>query len=119
MRYLELKEEIELLGSNSSQSCVTQKAADPSTSELKESPLTEALRITRGDRQESYGPPRQDFIRTAAIWSAILGYPIPPTMVPLFMIGLKVSREVNKHKRDNLVDIAGYVNTLDMLYEDS
>jgi len=33
------------------------------------------------------------------------------------MIALKISRECNKHKRDNLVDIAGYAKTIDMVME--
>lgn len=31
------------------------------------------------------------------------------------MVCLKLSRQMNKPKRDNLVDAAGYVNCLDMI----
>jgi hypothetical protein len=34
------------------------------------------------------------------------------------MICLKLSREQNKPKRDNLVDIAGYINCLHMVIEE-
>lgn len=70
--------------------------------------LEEALRITKGDRQASYGPPDQDFQRTAAIWSAIKGVPFEAREVAMFMVALKLSRETHQRKRDNWVDIAGY-----------
>ena len=35
------------------------------------------------------------------------------------MIQVKVSREINLHKRDNLVDLIGYALTLDAVQEDS
>ena len=31
------------------------------------------------------------------------------------MIGVKLSRECNEHKRDNLIDIAGYALTVQMI----
>jgi len=68
--------------------------------------LEEAL--TKGDRNAQYGPPDQDFQRTAAMWSAIKGVPFEAREVALFMIALKLSRETHQRKRDNWVDIAGY-----------
>lgn len=91
-----------------------------SVSEPSGSPLEEALRLTTGDRQSSYGHPLQDFTRTAGLWTALLSLqsrPITPEEVALCLVMLKASREMNKHKRDNLVDMAGYVNCLDMLIE--
>jgi len=35
------------------------------------------------------------------------------------MVGLKISREVNKPKRDNRVDGAGYFETLDMVRQEA
>jgi Domain of unknown function (DUF6378) len=89
------------------------------TSVPKRGPLEEALLLTTGDRQQSYGHPLEDFSRTAGLWTALLGKkllsPITPEEVALCMVCLKLSREMNKHKQDNLVDMAGYVNCLDML----
>lgn len=69
----------------------------------------EAATHVYGDRQASYGHPATDFERTGRIWGAILGIPdVPPHLVALCMAGLKVSREVNKPKRDNIVDLIGY-----------
>lgn len=70
--------------------------------------LEEALRITRGDRQAQYGPPDQDFQRTARMWSALKGVDFTAKDVALFMVLLKCSRQTHQDKRDNWVDIAGY-----------
>lgn len=90
------------------------------TSSSRVQPLEEALRLTVGDRQNSYGHPTDDFFRTAGMWTALLGLPpgtITPEKVALMMVLLKISREMNKHKQDNLVDMAGYVNCLHMILE--
>ena len=81
----------------------------------KETILEEAKRIVHGDRGENYGHPFEDFSRTAKIWSAILGVEVEPEQVALCMVGVKISREVNRPKRDNIVDGAGYFETLDMV----
>lgn len=73
--------------------------------------LPEAESLVHGDRNKDYGPPIEDFTRTAKIWSAILGIEIRPEQVPLCMIAVKLSRECNRPKRDNMVDIAGYAET--------
>jgi len=70
--------------------------------------LEEALQITRGDRNATYGPPDQDFRRTAAMWTALKGVPFEPFEVAAFMVALKLSRQTHARKRDNWVDIAGY-----------
>jgi len=78
--------------------------------------LAEASRITRGNRQAQYGPPDQDFRRTAGMWSALFaaklkeGVTFEPRDVALAMILLKTSRETHQRKRDNWVDIAGYAS---------
>ncbi len=84
---------------------------------LSEGVLIEAQRITGGDRQRDYGHPLADFSRTAALWNALLagrlreGKSIESADVPLFMIAVKLARQVHGYKRDNLVDIAGYART--------
>ena len=77
---------------------------EPETEDI----LHEALRLTTGDRQAQYGPPTQDFSRTAAMWTALFGHAFEPKDVALAMILLKASRQVHQRKRDNWVDIAGY-----------
>ena len=72
--------------------------------------LEEAIRITRGDRQAQYGPPDQDFERTAKMWSALKGVEFEAREVAMFMICLKLSRETHQRKRDNWVDASGYAS---------
>jgi hypothetical protein len=84
----------------------------------KESVAQEADRLVSGDRGSDYGHPLDDFTKTAKIWSAILGCDVTPEQVGLCMVGVKISREVNKHKRDNLVDICGYAKTIEMIVDE-
>ncbi len=83
--------------------------------EPSESILDIAKKAVHGDRGEDYGHPYDDLNRTAKLWSALTGYEFTAKEVGLCMICVKLSRETNKHKEDNLVDIAGYaevVNTI-------
>lgn len=85
--------------------------------------LAEALNITNGDRQKYYGHPADNHGNTADLWSAYLGrkYGFFPALkltsrdVCMMMVLLKVSRDANSSKRDNLVDIAGYVRNADQI----
>jgi hypothetical protein len=71
--------------------------------------LTEADNLVNGDRNVSYGDPRQDFQRTAAMWSAYLGQELRPHDVAALMALLKVSRiRWSPEKRDSWADLAGY-----------
>lgn len=79
----------------------------------------EAREIVRGgDRETSYGHPRNDLERTAKIWSGILSAEVTPEQVALCMIGLKMSRLVQTpHHHDSMVDIIGYAICYDRLEE--
>lgn len=76
----------------------------------EDSVLLEASRLTAGDRQNQYGPPDQDFSRTAQMWTALKGVKFEPWEVAAFQICIKLSRQTHQHKRDNWVDIAGYAH---------
>ena len=80
--------------------------------EPRKSILIEAEGLVHGDRNADYGHPLDDFKRTAKIWGAILGIEVTPEQVGLCMCGVKISRECNKSKRDNMVDLAGYAETV-------
>jgi len=74
----------------------------------EETCLQEAQRLVYGDRNASYGHPYDDFSRTAKLWSAILGHDVTAEQAALCMCAVKISRQVNSPKRDNMVDLAGY-----------
>lgn len=78
----------------------------------------EAEALVHGPRNADYGHPLDDFTKTALIWSAILGIEVTPEEVALCMVGVKLSREVNKPKRDNLVDAHGYLMTYRMVKDE-
>lgn len=85
---------------------------------VEESAVEEAHRLVHGNRGADYGHPIEDYTRTGRMWGAILGLPdLDPRTCCLMMAALKVSREVNKHKRDNLVDLAGYAECAQMVAE--
>ena len=83
-----------------------------------ETVLEEADELVNGARQEDYGHPLDDFSRTAQMWSAILGDEVTPEQVALCMCAVKLSRQCNRPKRDNLVDLAGYAQTCQMVLDE-
>lgn len=75
--------------------------------------LTEAKTLITGDRNNTYGPPTQDFQRTADMataWGFRVGdQPLQAYHVAIFMILLKMSRlRWTPGKRDSWVDTGGY-----------
>jgi hypothetical protein len=81
---------------------------------MPESILQEAERLVHGDRGADYGHPLDDFSRTALMWSAILDAEVTAEQVGLCMMAVKISRQCNRPKRDNMVDAAGYAETVQM-----
>lgn len=81
----------------------------------------EAHAAVYGDRQDDYGHPREDFTRTAVLWTGLLqhklaeGEWIEAEDIGRCQIAVKLARDVHAPKRDNRVDIAGYALTLDRL----
>lgn len=77
--------------------------------------LEEAERLINGDRNRDYGHPYDDWSKVAAMWNAMWGTDLGPHDVGLAMICIKLARETNRAKRDNLTDIAGYAGALEMV----
>jgi hypothetical protein len=94
-----------------------QKHASPDESKepviaSRTSVLTEAQGLVHGDRNVQYGPPAAEYARTVGMVNAMLAAklkePLTPEDLAYIMICLKLSRQINKPKRDSLVDAAGY-----------
>lgn len=66
--------------------------------------------LVDGERQADYGEPVANMERIAEMWSGILGHRVTGAEVALCMAGLKLTREENRHKADNLADLAGYLH---------
>lgn len=77
-----------------------------------------AASLVTGDRQDAYGHPLDDFTRAGKIWEAILGVPVTAEQVALCMVGIKISRQTNAPKLDNVIDGIGYFLTLAMVQEE-
>lgn len=80
----------------------------------------------RAERGERYGHVQINHASIGAIWGAILlqamssgrwdiGSAIPPELVTLMMVGVKMSREAFRHGDDNIVDAKNYIDFTDEL----
>jgi hypothetical protein len=83
--------------------------------------LSEAAKLITGDRRAAYGPPGESFARTGKMMGALLHLDrdLTAAEVAMFFICHKLSRESYSPKRDNRVDIAGYVALLDQIQDET
>ena len=84
-------------------------------SEEKKTILEEAQSAVYGDRQNDYGTVTENFSTIAKLWSAVLKAEVTAEQVGLCMVQVKISRQMFKPKRDNLVDGAGYFATIEKM----
>lgn len=78
--------------------------------------LQTAEQLIHNDRNEAYGHPLDDFSRVGRMWAAILDVEeITAEQVALCMVAVKISRQCNKPKLDNIVDGCGYFGTIEMI----
>lgn len=90
--------------------------------------LIEANNLVSGPRADSYGNATVSNDRIAKLWTAHLQNVFQTDLsgelalnasdVALMMVLLKVAREEGEHKRDNLVDIAGWTQVASLIAED-
>ena len=75
------------------------------------------------ERGLQYGDPSECFLQIAEIWTTLLrgklapGQRLSASDVGLLMASLKIVRQANTHKRDNLVDAIGYLTIVSRLEE--
>lgn len=84
--------------------------------------MAEANALVNGDRQAAYGSPRPAYDAQAKVWSGLLAHKLKEDLTPedvvLLLAGMKLVREIRKHKRDNVVDLHGYALVLAHVRED-
>lgn len=87
---------------------------------MRGSILDEAKTIINGEHQDQYGSPEDSFRLIGEYWTTYLSGlapELPPVNVTakdvaVMMVLFKLARQANQHKRDNLVDAAGYLGIL-------
>lgn len=89
--------------------------------------LEEAQEIIYGDREQTYGHPAKNLNQIANLWSAYLqakggteDLPTPrltASDVAMMMMLVKMARQQNNFKRDNIVDMCGYAALLARIEE--
>lgn len=79
--------------------------------------LEEADKLVSEDRQKQYGHPVSNWNHVASIASSILKKNLTAEDCVVILLATKLSREIFKTKRDNLVDAAGYIKIWNMLKE--
>lgn len=70
--------------------------------------LDECSRVAK-ERWESYAWPDENFARWANIHKALFWDTYTPQQLSEIMISMKLSREANKYKRDNTIDVINYL----------
>jgi hypothetical protein len=72
--------------------------------------LDAAKALTEGDRNEIYGPPKDEYTRLAVLWGAFLGVPLTAQQTAVMMALLKINRTVNSPAyMDCYIDGAAYL----------
>jgi hypothetical protein len=79
---------------------------------IDDSPCTEAYQLVNGLRARYYGHPLDNFAKIASFWEVIFGHGVTIDDVAHCMMAVKIARNMNMPKRDNLTDTAGYSEAL-------
>jgi hypothetical protein len=85
--------------------------------------MQEAQEIIHGDREQTYGHPAKNLNHIAEQWALYLlqKYGVPIDLqaedVCWMMALLKMARQMNADKRDNLIDSIGYVGLIERIHE--
>ena len=80
----------------------------PMEKKSEKSILEEANEIVNGSRATDYGDAVESFKKISILATAMSGEVLSPLTCCLVLKAVKLARETNVHKRDNLVDECGY-----------
>lgn len=69
------------------------------------------------DREKDYGPATTNIQKTAAITKSMFGISIQPSECVAVIIANKLSRQDNKKKEDNIIDLINYFAIYQLLLE--
>lgn len=65
-------------------------------------------------RATTYPPYQEEADRVSLVWNALYGKrEITPNLVPMFLIVMKLVRLANRHDRDSVLDMVGYLEKYD------
>ena len=102
------------------------KVQKPEVKPESKSILEEAQGIVEGSRKQDYGKANESFARIATLTQtlctcqeklALRNGEFPDTVVVKVLMSVKLVRETNATKRDNLVALCGYAELLSQLQE--
>lgn len=85
--------------------------------------ILDEVNSTLTERGNVYGDAAESFAQIADIWTSLLrprlapNRRLTPSDVGLLMAALKIVREANMHKRDNLIDAVGYLTIVSRINE--
>jgi uncharacterized protein DUF6378 len=83
--------------------------------------MAEANNLVNGDRQSAYGSPLPSYEAQAKVWSGLLADKLKEDLtaedVVLLLAGMKLRRQAHKPKKDNVVDVHGYMLVLSHVEE--
>lgn len=83
----------------------------------KKSVAIDAYNAIHGVKRAAYGPVEDSFQKAAIIASIGTSKDISPTDIAMIMIAVKYVRESAKHDRDNMLDICGYADLNQQLWD--
>jgi len=72
----------------------------------------EAHNLIYGERAKQYGSAERNFQAACDIFEILTGIKLQADEGMLYLLCLKLARESEHHKRDNLVDVAGYAGLI-------
>jgi len=84
--------------------------------------LMEAYDLITGDRHKQYSHPLEDYTQTRDIFETLTGVHLTVEQAILFMVSVKLSRlrtamTEGRWAHDTVVDTAGYIGCLSMVYD--